>query len=96
MSTGSSLLTTPAGNHAPGRFADGVPATSAYLVSCGATADHSGNLVISDYLDSRIEVVAASTGTFYGRAMTAGDIYSVAGDGTQDSPATAARPSKPS
>jgi hypothetical protein len=26
--------------------------------------------------------VAASTGTFYGRAMTAGHIYTVAGDGT--------------
>jgi trimeric autotransporter adhesin len=27
-------------------------------------------------------VVAASSGTFYGQAMTAGDIYDVAGDGT--------------
>jgi hypothetical protein len=27
-------------------------------------------------------VVAGSTGTFYGIAMTAGDIYTVAGDGT--------------
>jgi hypothetical protein len=26
-------------------------------------------------------MVAASTGTFYGQAMTAGDIYTVAGDG---------------
>jgi secreted PhoX family phosphatase len=27
-------------------------------------------------------VVAPSTGTFYGQAMTAGDIYTIAGDGT--------------
>ena len=27
-------------------------------------------------------MVAASTGTFYGQAMTAGDIYTVAGTGT--------------
>jgi hypothetical protein len=28
-------------------------------------------------------VVAAHAGTFYGQAMTAGDIYTVAGNGTQ-------------
>ena len=28
-------------------------------------------------------MVADSTGTFYGKPMTAGDIYTVAGDGTQ-------------
>ena len=27
-------------------------------------------------------MVAATTGTFYGQAMTAGDIYTVAGNGT--------------
>ena len=41
-------------------------------------------------------MVAASTGTFYGQAMTAGDIYTVAGDGINGysgdgGPATAAR-----
>ena len=40
-------------------------------------------------------MVAVTTGTFYGQAMTAGDIYTVAGDGTQGfsgdgGPATAA------
>ena len=42
--------------------------------------DGAGNLVIADQGNSRIRVVAASTGTFYGQAMTAGDIYTVAGD----------------
>ena len=46
------------------------------------TVDHSGNLVIADYYNARVRVVAASSGTFYGQAMTAGDIYTVAGDGT--------------
>ena len=45
--------------------------------------DRTGNLIISDSVDCRIRVVAVRTGTFYGPAMTAGDIYTVAGDGTQ-------------
>ena len=46
------------------------------------TLDGTGNLIIADTFDNRIRVVAAATGTFYGRPMTAGDIYTVAGDGT--------------
>ena len=42
--------------------------------------DAAGNLVIAD--SDRIRVVAATTGTFYGQAMTAGDIYTVAGGGS--------------
>jgi hypothetical protein len=37
--------------------------------------------VIADTGNNRVRVVAASTGTFYGQAMTAGDIYTVAGTG---------------
>ncbi len=51
--------------------------------------------MISDTRNSRIRVVAAATGTFYGQAMTAGDIYTVAGDRHPGSPATAARPPAP-
>ena len=43
-------------------------------------ADTAGNLVIADTENSRIRVVAGSTGTFYGKPMTAGDIYTVAGE----------------
>ncbi len=39
-------------------------------------------LVISDTENFRVRVVATHSGTFYGQAMTAGDIYTVAGDGT--------------
>jgi hypothetical protein len=58
---------------------DGVPATAASIRPRGATVDHSRNLVICG--SSALRVVAATTGTFYGRAMTAGDIYTVAGGG---------------
>ena len=47
----------------------------------GLAVDQHGNLVISDQQDARVRLVAASTGTFYGQAMTAGHIYTVAGDG---------------
>jgi hypothetical protein len=61
---------------------DGGPATSAGLNGPkGVAVDAAGNLVVADTSDSRIRVVADSTGTFYGQAMTAGDIYTVAGDG---------------
>jgi hypothetical protein len=56
---------------------NGVPATSAAIVALGVTHDRAGNLVIGD--GGRLRVVAARTGTFYGQAMRAGDIYTVAG-----------------
>ena len=43
--------------------------------------DGAGNLVIADSANHRVRVVAASTGTFYGQPMTAGDIYTIAGTG---------------
>ena len=41
--------------------------------------DSSGNLLIADTQSYRIRVVPHSTGTFYGQAMTTGDIYTLAG-----------------
>ena len=79
-------LTTVAGTNAVfgGPLGDGGPATSAALSSPeGVTADSAGNVLISDTGNSRIRVVAASTATFYGQSMTAGDIYTVAGDGAR-------------
>jgi hypothetical protein len=87
----------PVAGHGTDGFAgDGGPATAAELNQPGGVAiDGSGNLVISDTGNQRIRVVAATSGTFYGRAMTAGDIYTVAGNGTNGfagdgGPATAA------
>ena len=80
---------------------DGGAATGAELSGpSGATVDGSGNLVITDTGNNRIRVVAETTGTFYGQAMTAGDIYTVAGNGTagfagDGGPATGAELSRP-
>ncbi len=77
-------LTTPAGDGAGflGPEGDGGPATAATLIdTCGTALDHAGNLVLADGFHDRIRVVAAASGTFYAQAMTAGDIYAVAGIG---------------
>ena len=87
---------TVAGDGTQGYSGDGGPATAAEIGrSQGVALDGAGNLVIADTANNRVRVVAARTGTFYGQAMTAGDIYTVAGDGTQGysgdgGPATAA------
>jgi hypothetical protein len=73
---------TVAGDGKSGYNGDGIPATRAEVNGPAAVAvDGSGNLVIADNGDSRVRVVAVGNGTFYGQAMKAGDIYTVAGDG---------------
>jgi secreted PhoX family phosphatase len=92
---------TVAGTGTRGYSGDGGPATAAELnFPQGAALDGAGNLVIADNRNNRVRVVAATTGTFYGRAMTAGDIYTVAGTGRpgysgNGGPATAARLNTP-
>jgi trimeric autotransporter adhesin len=89
---------TVAGDGTQGYNGDGIPATSAELrIPTGVAVDAAGNLVISDSDNQRVRVVAEHTGTYYGQAMTAGDIYTVAGCGESCSgggngtPATDAR-----
>jgi len=100
VNPGTGRLTTPAGTGAAGPLGDGGSATRASLSTCGVAVDHSGNLVIADGGHDRIRVTAASSGVFYGKAMTAGDIYNVAGDGTRGfsgdgGPATSAELASP-
>ena len=38
-----------------------------------------GNVLIADTENARVRVIAATTGTFYGRKMTSGRIYTIAG-----------------
>jgi trimeric autotransporter adhesin len=74
---------TVAGNGDFGYNGDGISALSAEVDNPGdVVVDAQGNLVIADTANNRIRVVALSTGTFYDQAMMAGDIYTVAGDGT--------------
>jgi trimeric autotransporter adhesin len=87
---------TVAGTGVTGYNGDGIPARTAQMYSPrGVAVDKAGNIVVADYYNNRIRVIAASTGTFYGQAMTAGDIYTIAGTGARGSsgnkgPATAA------
>ena len=99
MTTGH--IYTIAGTGTQGFSGDGGPATAAELdTPLRATVDAAGNVLVSDSFNERIRVVAAASGTFYGRAMTAGDIYTIAGNGTagfsgDGGPATAAGLYKP-
>ena len=79
--TGGDIYTIAGGGTGSGGFSgDGGPALAAQLSGPGGLAiDGAGNLVIADTDNQRIRVVAARGGTFYGIAMTAGDIYTVAG-----------------
>ncbi len=75
---------TVAGTGVTGDSGDGGPATAAtFDLPTGVAVDRFGNVVVGDYGNERVRVVADSTGTFYGQPMQAGDVYTIAGDGTQ-------------
>lgn len=78
MSVGD--IYTIAGGGSGSASGDGGPATQASLQLPGQVAvDQAGNLVLAD--DDRVRVLPASSGTYYGQQMTAGDIYTIAGTG---------------
>jgi RHS repeat-associated protein len=71
---------------AAGHSGDGGVATSALLDQpAGVALDGSGNLFVADLSNSRIQEVAASTGTQRGQSMTAHDIYTIAGSSSGNS-----------
>jgi hypothetical protein len=71
-----------AGSGEQGSSGSGGPARKAeFEILGGATADRYGNVVFTDTVGGAVWVVAVKNGTFYGQAMTAGDIYLVAGTG---------------
>jgi sugar lactone lactonase YvrE len=61
---------------------DNIPATTANLSAPGGIAvDSLGNVYIADTSHHRIRLVAAHTGSVFGISVTAGNIYTVAGNG---------------
>jgi hypothetical protein len=59
------------------------PAVSAQIWGpTGVSIDAEGNLYIADFKNHRIRFVAKTGGTYFGQAMTANYIYTIAGDGT--------------
>jgi hypothetical protein len=72
-----------AGTGVCGDSGDGAPAPSARLWAPSAvTVDGAGDLLIADEGDSAVREVPAASGTFYGVAIAAGNIGTVAGQGT--------------
>ena len=97
VSAQTDQLTTLAGDSldALGPPGDGGPATKASVKSCGTPAvDQAGNSIIPDGFFPRVRVVAHTSGTFYGQAMTAGHIYTVAGNGIPGTTAGSVRATK--
>jgi hypothetical protein len=72
---------TIAGSGASGSLTVGVPARKAVIESNGIAVDSAGNVLVADQTDSRVLMIAARSGTYYGTKARAGYLYSVAGNG---------------
>jgi RHS repeat-associated protein len=87
----AAFMYTIAGNASgsTGHSGDGGVATSALLNNpTGTAVDSVGDLYITDSANNRIQEVAQTTRTQWGTAMTANDIYTVAGSSTGTSGST--------
>ncbi|HET9076192.1 MAG TPA: fibronectin type III domain-containing protein, partial [Acidimicrobiales bacterium] len=58
---------------------DGPGGQASFYYPNGIAVDSSGNVVVADVYNGEIRVVAEQTGAFYGKAMTAGTVYTIAG-----------------
>jgi hypothetical protein len=71
-----------AGNGSNGSTGDTGLASAALLNNpYGVAIDSSGDVIIADYSNYKIRMIAATTGSFFGITMTAGNIYKIAGNG---------------
>jgi hypothetical protein len=71
-----------AGGGTPPLPVDGTPATAAFIIPEDVKIDGHGNVLYTDFLNDGVWAMPARGGTYYGLRMTAGDIYQVAGGGT--------------
>ena len=62
-----------------GYSGDGGPSTSALITASHINLDVNGNLYISDCDNAALRMVPVASGTYFGQAMTANNIYTVAG-----------------
>ena len=95
MTAGDMYTIAGSATGAHGSSGDGGAAKSALLYGPGGIAvDSAGDLYVGDGGNNRVQEVAAATGTQRGQAMTAGDMYTIAGGSSGSSgdggPATAA------
>jgi hypothetical protein len=74
---------TIAGTGTLGTGANGTPLSSALNYPYGVCVDSLGNVFISDTSNHRIRMIAKTGGTNYGVIMTANNIYTIAGTGSQ-------------
>jgi hypothetical protein len=80
------VISAVAGTGSVGYTGDGSAATSATLrLPLGVAVDAAGDLAIADTDNDVVRFVPASSGTYFGRLMTGGDIYTIAGTGTPGS-----------
>ena len=88
IAVGTGVINTIAGNgtscNPPASCGDGGAAISAQLRNpYGLAVDAAGDIYIADTANFRIRVIAAAGVTnLFGQSVTAGDIYTVAGNGT--------------
>ena len=79
-------IDTIAGTGVAGYSGDGGSGAAAQISACPHVgADAAGNVLIADTGNNRVRVVAGTSATFYGIAMTVGDIYTIGGNGTHGS-----------
>jgi RHS repeat-associated protein len=75
--------TVVAGNYDGGYTGDGGAATSAELAwPAGVAVDANDDLAIADTGNNVVRFVPGTSGTYFGQSMTAGDIYTIAGNAT--------------
>lgn len=69
------------GQDSAGDLTSGVLATRGELLPSGIAVDHPGNIVVADWSNDRVRVIAVRSGRFYRQRMRAGFLYTILGGG---------------